>query len=336
MLDPSTGEIISMVSLPDFDNNKFAQGISIEDYNNLIEDENMPLFNRSIKGEYPSGSTIKTIVAAGALEDGLITDKTGFMSTGGLLLYDRWFFPDWSAGGHGWTNVYRAISWSVNTFFYIIGGGYEDFEGLGVEGLKKYYNLFGLGERTGLDLLGEKSGLVPDPAWKMKYKNEQWYIGDTYHMAIGQGDVLVTPLQVANFTSVFANGGQLLKPHLVKEIISNDGTKEFVDPTLIREKFISSENINIVRTGMRQAVTDGSAQYLANLAIPVAGKTGTAQWRSDKENHAWFTGFAPYNNPEVVITVLVEEGGEGSQVSVPITHDILNWYFNIYKTDNGQ
>lgn len=330
MLNPQNGEILALVSLPDFDNNLFAQGISSEDYKELIENEDNPLFARAIKGEYPSGSIIKPVVAAAALQEGLVTDRTTYFSQGGLLLFDRWFFPDWAAGGHGLTNVYKAISWSVNTYFYIIGGGYEDYEGLGVERLKRYYQFFGMGQKTGLDLIGEATGLVPDPDWKMEVKNEEWYIGDTYHMAIGQGDLLVTPLQVANFTAVFANGGKLYQPHLVKEIQVNDGEIEFINPEIIRENFIDENNINIVRNGMRQTVTNGSAQYLNNLNVAVAGKTGTAQWRKDKNNHAWFTAFAPYEKPEVVITVLVEEGGEGSAISVPITYDVLNWYFNDY------
>ncbi len=331
MINPQNGEIIALVSLPDFNNNLFAKGIASRDYQQLIENEDNPLFNRTIKGEYPSGSVIKPVVAAGALEEDIITDKTTFLSKGGLWLYDRWFFPDWAAGGHGLTNVYKAIAWSVNTYFYIIGGGYEDFEGLGIDGLKKYMKLFGLGKKTAIDLPSEADGLVPDPAWKMKNKNEEWYIGDTYHLAIGQGDILVTPLQVANYTTVFANSGKLYQPHLVKEVFTNQGERESVNPEMIRDNFIDMENINIVKKAMRQTVTSGSAQYLNNLNVSVSGKTGTAQWRKDKDNHAWFTGFAPYDNPQVVITVLVEEGGEGSQVSVPITYDILNWYFNEYS-----
>lgn len=331
MLNPQNGEILALVSLPDFDNNLFAKGISNNDYKNLIENDDRPLFNRSIKGEYPSGSTIKPVVAAGALQEGIVTDKTSFMSKGGLWLYDRWFFPDWAAGGHGLTNIYKAIAWSVNTYFYIVGGGYEDFQGLGVAGLKKYYKLFGLGQKTGIDLIGEEDGLVPDPDWKNKVKDEDWYIGDTYHIAIGQGDLLVTPLQVANFTSVFANGGTLYQPHLVKEIFSNNQAEnKKITPQILKKNFINQDNLQIIKQAMRQTVTLGSAQYLNNLDFTVAGKTGTAQWRQDKDNHAWFTGFAPYDNPEVVITVLVEEGGEGSQVSVPIAYEVLNWYFNDY------
>jgi penicillin-binding protein 2 len=331
MINPQNGEILALVSYPDFDNNMFSGGISTENYKSLIDNPDQPLFDRALKGEYPSGSVIKMAVAAGALQEKLITDRTSFMSSGGLMLNDRWFFPDWASGGHGATNVYRAIAWSVNTFFYIIGGGYQDFVGLGPEGLEKYYKLFGFGVRTEIDLPGEATGLVPNPVWKMKEKNEAWYIGDTYHMAIGQGDVLVTPLQIANYTTAFANGGKLYQPHLVKQIISNDGQVQDIKPEIIKENFIDQENLDIIKNAMRQTVTTGSAKYLNQLSVPVSGKTGTAQWNSNKDNHAWFTGFAPYENPEVVITVLVEEGGEGSAVSVPIAYDVLNWYFDVYK-----
>ena len=310
MINPQNGEILALVSLPDFDSNLFAQGISGEDYKKLVENENNPLFDRAIKGEYPSGSAIKPVIAAGALQDGIITERTTVLSTGGLWLYDRWFFPDWAAGGHGLTNVYKAISWSVNTFFYMIGGGYEDFKGLGIEGLEKYMKLFGLGDKTGIDLPGESAGLVPNPDWKKTVKKEDWYIGDTYHLAIGQGDILVTPLQVANYLTAFVNGGKLYKPHIVQEIMANNGDKQEIKPQILRENFIDQNNLDIVKKAMRQTVTTGSAQLLNNLNVAVGGKTGTAQWQTDKNPQAWFIGFAPYDKPEVVIIVLVEEGGE--------------------------
>ncbi len=327
ILNPNNGEILALVSLPNYDNNAFARGINQEEYNKFLEDPNKPLFNRAISGELPSGSTIKPIFAAAALQEKIIDEKTSFFSTGGLRI-SQWFFPDWKDGGHGTVDVRKAIAWSVNTFFYYIGGGYRDFEGLGIDKLVKYAHLFGLGEKTGIDLHGEAVGFVPTEKWKEKVKNEPWYIGDTYHFAIGQGDVLTTPLQVANYTAAIANGGDLYTPHLVTGILGgeNQVTKK-INKKLIRGNFISPRNLEIVREGMRQTVTLGSAQYLNILPIEVAGKTGTAQWSSKKPPHAWFTGFAPYRDPELVITVLVEEGTEGSQTAVPIAFDILNWYF---------
>ena len=331
VMNPQNGEIIAMVSTPSYNNNKFAAGISQGEYSDLINDSDNPLFNRGISGEYPSGSTIKPVMAAAALQEGVISENTSFLSVGGIRI-GQWFFPDWRAGGHGRTDVRKAIADSVNTFFYYIGGGSDDFQGLGVDRIVEYGKLFGLDAQTGVDLAGEASGFLPTQEWKEEVKGERWYIGDTYHLAIGQGDLLVTPLQVAAYTSVFANGGRLYRPHFVKEILSsNDELIKEIEEDPVRENFINSYNIHVVKQGMRQAVTSGSARRLSSLPVEAAGKTGTAQWSTTKNTHAWFTGFAPYDNPEVVITVLIEEGGEGSDTAVPVAQQFLQWYFGEYK-----
>jgi len=328
VMNPNNGEILALVSFPAYDSNKFAKGISAEDYAALLNSPDNPLFNRVISGEYPSGSTIKPVIAAAGLEEKIISEHTSFLSVGGISI-GQWFYPDWKAGGHGLTDVRKAIAQSVNTFFYYIGGGYEDFFGLGVERIVNYAKLFGLGAQTGVDLAGEAAGFLPTEEWKEKVKGERWYIGDTYHLAIGQGDLLVTPLQVANYTSVFANGGRLYRPHLVKEVLTRDDklVRE-VETAPIRSNFIDPYNIEVVRQGMRQTVTSGSATSLQSLPVAVAGKTGSAQWSTKEKTHAWFTGFAPYEKPEIVITVLVEQGGEGSEVAVPIAREVLEWYFS--------
>lgn len=328
ILEPDTGQVLALVSWPSYDNNVFARGIKTGEYQEFLKDKSNPLFNRAISGEFPAGSTIKPIFAAAALQEGVISENTSFLSTGGLSI-SKWFFPDWKSGGHGITNVRKAIADSVNTFFYYIGGGYRDFEGLGLDRLVEYSRKFGLGSQTGIDMKNEADGLVPTAEWKEEIKNEAWYIGDTYHFAIGQGDLLVTPLQVANFTNVFANRGKLMRPYLVTELRSdnNETVVQKIEPEIVRQDFIDDYNLEVVRQGMRQTVTQGSGRALNLLPVKVAGKTGTAQWSSQKNNHAWFTGFAPYNNPELTFTVLVEEGGEGSEVAVPIVRDILAWYF---------
>jgi penicillin-binding protein 2 len=328
IMNPNNGEILSLLSLPAYDNNLFAKGISQEEYQHFLNDPDRPLFNRVVNGEFPSGSTVKPVYAAGALEEKIITAATSVLSTGGLRI-GQWFFPDWKAGGHGQTDVKKALALSVNTFFYYIGGGYGDFKGLGLDGLVKYARLFGLGVVTGIDLPGERPGFVPSAAWKKATKNESWYIGDTYHLAIGQGDLIVTPIQVANYTAAIANGGTLYKPHLVKNILGEDNKLvQAIQPVVIRTNLVDPQNLEIVRSGMRDTVTVGSARSLNTLPVEVAGKTGTAQWSAKKATHAWFIGFAPYDHPQLVITVLVEEGGEGSSMAVPIAKDILNWYYS--------
>ncbi len=333
VMDPNTGEILTLVSWPAYNNNIFARGIKAEEYSRFLTDPSRPLFNRAVSGEFPAGSTFKPVMAAAALEEKIINENTSFMSSGGLHI-NQWSFPDWKAGGHGLTNVKKALAESVNTFFYYIGGGYGDFKGLGIDKMMEYSRLFGLGEITGIDLPNEASGFLPSPEWKEEAKDEVWYIGDTYHAAIGQGDITATPLQVANYTAVFANGGKLVVPHVVKKILDSDNKLvEDIKPKVIRDNFIKAANIKIVREGLRQTITSGSGRALNSLPVEVAGKTGTAQWSSIRKHQAWFTGFAPYNNPEIVITVLLEEGGEGSSVAVPLAGEILQYYFNPDKVE---
>ncbi len=328
ILNPNNGEILSLVSLPAYNNNDFAGGISFSKYQDLINDPHLPLFNRAIAGEYPSGSTIKPLIISAALEEGIINENSTFLSTGGLRI-GQWFFPDWRAGGHGRIDLKQAIAQSVNTFFYYIGGGYQDFAGLGLDNLVKYSKLFGLGEISGIDLNGEARGLVPSREWKQEKIGENWYIGDTYHFSIGQGYLLATPLQVVNYISAIANGGTLFQPHLVKEIRDeNSNLVKEVEPKIIRQNFINQSNLEIVQAGMRQTITAGSGIRLNNLPVSLAGKTGTSQWSSLKDPHAWFVGYAPYQNPEIAFVVLVEEGIEGSDIAVSITYDILEWYFD--------
>ncbi len=334
-LDPRDGSVLAMVSWPSYDNNLFVKGISTEDYNKLLNNPDRPLLNRSISGEYPSGSTIKPIFAAGALQNGIINEWTTFLSTGGLRI-SRWFFPDWRAGGHGRVNVKQAIANSVNTFFYYIGGGYGDFKGLGVNELIRYAKLFGLGEITGIDLAGEADGFIPSPEWKREKYGENWYIGDTYHFSIGQGYVLVTPLQVASYASTLANGGIMYKPHLVKQILDeNNEVIRNIEPEILSDNIVSFENMKIVREGMKETTISGSAASFSRI-LPVSsgGKTGTAQWSTQKDPHAWYIGFAPYEEPEIAFMVLVEEGVEGSTVAAPIARDILQWYFRDRENNN--
>ena len=326
-MDPQTGKIYALVSLPSYDNNEFSAGIKAEEFAALLNNPDLPLFNRVLSGEYPSGSTIKPMMAAAALQENLIDEKKSFLSVGGIKI-GEWFFPDWKQGGHGITDVRKALADSVNTFFYIIGGGYGEFKGLGVYKIKEYAEKFGLNKITGIDLPNEYSGFVPTPEWKSDTKKEPWYIGDTYHLSIGQGDLLVTPLQVANYTAAFANGGKILKPQIVDRYFDQTRKEVIViQPEIINQDFISSKNLNIVKQGMRQAVTSGSAQILNALPVKAGAKTGTAQWGEGKKPHAWFTAFAPYEKTNLVLTVLVEEGEEGSAITAQIAHDFMQWFF---------
>ncbi|MBU1177722.1 penicillin-binding protein 2 [Patescibacteria group bacterium] len=335
VMEPDSGRVLSLVSTPDYNNNIFTGGVLSEDYERLINDEDKPLFNRVINGVYPPGSTIKPVVAAAALEERVVNEHTIIEDTGSISVPNKYNpdvvynFVGWNLAGLGPMDIYSAIAQSSDIYFYIAGGGYESREGLGAEKLEKYYQKFGLGQATGIDLPNEKKGLIPTPDWKGETKGEEWYLGDTYHMAIGQGDVLTTPLQVACWTAAVANGGVVYQPYLVQKVVDNSSNsiKEHF-PHSMKEGLVSQENIKIVQRAMRETVLSGSGKSLNYLSVSSAGKTGTAQHSGSGDNHAWYTTFAPYENPEVVVTVLVEEGGEGSEVAVPIAGKILEWYFD--------
>lgn len=334
-LNPKNGEILSIVSIPSYDNNVFSKGIDSEEYKKLIEDPDKPLYNRVISGIYPPASTIKSVMAAAGLQEGVINAETTIEDRGSIDVPNKYnpdivyHFVGWERSGLGLMNVYSAVAKSSDIYFYYVGGGYEDFDGLGVEKIIEYYRKFGMGSKTGIDLPGEAEGLIPTPSWKEEVKQESWYLGDTYHISIGQGDLLTTPLQVLCWTAVFANGGELVKPYLLKDITSNTGDVIYSSQKkTVRKDFINNNYIDIVKRAMRETVLNGSGKSLSDLPFAAAGKTGTAQHGGSDKTHSWFTSFAPYEDPEIVTVVLVEEGGEGHDIAVPATKEILQWYFD--------
>lgn len=312
VLNPNSGALHALVSYPSYDPNAFSQPSLRSQTANIFQDTANPLFNRATDGMYPSGSTIKPFLAAAALQEGVITPQTTILSTGGITV-GPWHFADWKAGGHGITDVHKALAESVNTFFYMIAGGLNGKNGLGIDRATKYLRAFGWDVKTGIDLPSEAAGFLPSPEWKLKTTGQPWYIGDTYHLGIGQGDVLATPLQIAAATGAIAQGTYWYQPHLI------DGSvKKHSIP-------ITRQNVRVVQEGMRQAVTNGSARSLSILSMPVAGKTGTAQIGGTEKTHAWFTSYGPYETPKYVVTILLEEGGAGDTDAVPIAKEIWQW-----------
>jgi penicillin-binding protein 2 len=347
-MNPQTGEILSLVSLPSYDNNLFETGISPEDWAQLEEDPKKPLVNHAITGQYPPGSAFKIIPAAAALEEGVVNRRTTLTCQGTLWLPNK-YFPDdpelaqpfycWIhkyGQGHGALNIVQAIAQSCDIFFYQLGGGFKDFEGLGLERLSEYAGFFGLGQPTGIDLPGEASGLVPTQKWKRINYGENWSTGDTYNVSIGQGFILVTPLQLLNATAAIANGGTLYRPQIVYQVTDAEGQviRPFA-PQVIRQVPVSEENLTLVREGMRQAVEWGTARQAQLEGIEVAGKTGTAEYPGPRDEeghlptHAWFTAFAPVQEPEIALVIFVAGGGEGTTTAVPIAAEILRYYFGL-------
>lgn len=323
-IDPRSGEILAMVNLPSYDNNLFAKGISSDDYQRLMSDPDKPMFNRSVSGEYAPGSTFKPIVAAAALQEKIISPETSIDCHGAISI-GPYRFPDWKT--HGVTDVRKAIAESCNVFFYAIGGGWDNINALGIDRMKKYANLFGLGKALGVDIPGEASGLMPDRAWKQNKLEEKWYVGDDYHCSIGQGFDTATPLQMANLSAALANGGKVLRPHFTHSIKKPDGSEEKIEPKVLNENFISHQNMQVIREGMRQTIESGSARSLSDLNVAVAGKTGTTQFGGEGKTHGWFISFAPYDNPTIAMAVLMEGGGEGSSTAVPVSKEVYKWYF---------
>lgn len=322
-IDPRDGSVLALVSVPSFDNNLFAEGISTDDYRAFLEDESKPLFNRAIAGAYPPGSTWKPVMASAALSEGIVSEHTEIESRGGISV-GSFFFGDWKV--HGWTDIRRAIAVSSDVYFYTIGGGYGGTPGLGIRRIKEYAQKFGFGEPTGIDLPGEVSGFLPDPEWKQRRFNERWYIGDDYHVSIGQGFLTATPLQIVNSIAAIANGGTLYEPRVVSSVRTPDGKIVPSAAKVIREGFIDPGILRIVREGMRETVTEGTAMSLRDLPLPVAGKTGTAQYGSGDQTHGWFVSFAPYDDPQIAMIVLVE-GQEGETYNaVPVTKEVYEWY----------
>ena len=360
-VDPRTGYVLGIVSLPTYDNNVFADGITEEEYTTIAEAPGHPLLDHAISGIYPPGSTFKLVTAAAGLQEKVITRRTILNAPGIIYLPNR-NFPDdpdlaqpfvcWIHkldGEHGDINVTYAIAESCDIFFYKVGGGFPptDFEGLGVDTLAEYAQLFGFGEFSGIDLPGENAGLVPNPKWKRIAKGERWVTGDTYNMAIGQGDVLATPLQVTMMTAAVANGGILYQPQVVAASTDSENRLvKFHRPVVRREIPVDSKHFDTVREGMWMVVNweYGTAKDVALPDIEIAGKTGTAEFfdpeigrdlAGNLPSHAWFTAYAPYDDPEIVVTVFVYNGGEGSMVAAPIAQEILRGYFDIKARDKA-
>jgi len=312
MSEPSTGKIISLVSSPAFDSNAFSDQDNQKINGYLNDKENLPLLNRAISARYHPGSVFKIVMATAGLESGVINKDTLIEDTGTLKVGD-YTYKTWSGRSDGMVDIIKAIKRSNDIFFYKLG------ELLGVDRIKTWALKYGFGAKTGVEISGEVEGVVPDDKWKRETKGEGWYLGNTYHLSIGQGDLDVTPLQVNQMTNVIANKGNKCKMSILKDSkveCENIGLEE--------------NNWETIVEGMKEAChTGGTAWPLFNFKTELACKTGTAEvGDGSNDTHAWLTAFAPADDPKISITVMVERGGEGSDVAAPIVGDILKEWFN--------
>ncbi|MFQ5720881.1 MAG: penicillin-binding protein 2 [Candidatus Aminicenantales bacterium] len=337
VLNPKNGEILALASYPEFDPNKFINRFSSEEWQDLVKSPEFPLENRAIRGLYAPGSIFKLTLALAALDLGLITDRTSYFCSGQIRIYGH-LFSCWFKPGHGFVNLYSAIQHSCNIYFYQLG------KKLGIEEIYRYACLFGFGAKTGIDLPGEKKGLVPNPEWKKKVKKAPWYPGETIVVAIGQGPILVTPLQVASQTALIANRGLRIVPHLLKSEIDPVSKKEVKKYSIHEDKIpVKQQIFDKVIKGMWKVVNEeGTARAAKIGGFNVCGKTGSTQvvntvqgrektaLASRIKTHSWFTGFAPRDNPTVVVTVLVEYGGLGGATAAPLARELFKIFRKKY------
>ena len=302
-MNPQNGEILAMYSNPGYDNNWFINGITPEQMAQLNGDDRHPLVNKAIGDIYPPGSTFKLVTGLSALSEGVANRNTIVNVTSNVLTVDGYKFYDWRA--HGTLDFVNGFAHSSNIYFYTLGGGNPNTgrAGVGPEAIYKYGSDLGFGSKTGIDLPGEASGIMPSPAWKLNTFDEPWTIGNTYHESIGQGFVAVTPLQLLNAYSIVANGGTFYQPHLLKQVVGPQGNVVFTQqPTVVRKVGITQDNLTLLREAARRVVTIGHA-YMPNAKLPIAGKTGTAEFGSSagKDSagrnklgfHNWFVSFLP-------------------------------------------
>jgi penicillin-binding protein 2 len=331
-MDPTSGAVIALLSFPSFDPNNIAASLN---------NSNNPLFNRAVSGSYNPGSTIKPLVGVAALKEGVITPDRKVFSPGYLFVPNPYNpsspgrYLDWRY--QGYVDLSSAIAQSSNVYFYLVGGGSPPqnspllndpadygIKGLGINRLYNWWQTFGLGKLTGIDLPGEVAGFLPTQDWKEKHSGTPWLLGDTYNVSIGQGDLSITPFQLLDYISAIANGGKIYRPFI----------NAAITPTILKDLSFLLPQINEVRKGMREAVTSqlGTSYTMNDLPFPVCAKTGTAQVQSNAKENAMFVGYAPCGdkagNPQIAILILVENAKQGSLNAVPIAKDVLSWYYN--------
>lgn len=350
VMDVHTGEVLALVSLPMYDNNIFSGKIDEARLQQYLDDPKKPLVNHALSEQYAPGSIFKQITGAAALQEGVASPSTTITSNGYISVpnqYDPsilYTFKDWRTLGT--LDFYGGVAMSSDVYFYYLAGGYhafgQNFDGLGVERLARYARQFGLGRKTGIDIAGEADGNIPDTAWKKKTFGDDWFLGDTYNMGIGQGFVAATPIQMVRVTAAVANGGTLLTPRVVREV--RDAQRHVIvpaQPKIEGNVGVSTSNLAILRDAMVQAVSWGSANPAKLPDLNIAGKTGTAEFGErfadgSYETHAWFSGFAPADDPQVAITVFLERG-VGATNAAPLAAQILHYYYNRAqpRTDAG-
>ena len=329
-IDPRSGEVRALISFPSYDNNIFMIPGTSKQRTALFTDKNLPLFNRAVAGAYNPGSTIKPLVALAALHEGVIDPTTTIYSKGYIEVPNPYVpdkptrFVEFNQKELGYVDVRSALARSSNVFFYSAGGGFGPIKGLGIDRLRHYWGRFGLGQKTGIDAQPEAAGFLPSPEEKQTRTHQPWRIGDSFNVSIGQGDLLVSPVQLINYIASIAHNGLMYQPHLVQSIAGQG-----VVSRLMNDYSDWKAELAQVQRGMRDGVEKeyGTSYTLHDLPVRVAAKTGSAQIENNRKTNAFFVGYAPIEAPELVVLVLIEDAKQGSLNAVPIAKDVFNWYY---------
>ncbi len=340
VMEANSGAILALVSTPSFDPNAFARGISTQAWNNLLQDRARPLHNKAIQGVYPPGSIFKIVLTIAALEEGVVTPRTPHFCPG-FLTVGRKVFRDWKAGGHGVVNLHKALVESCDVYFYQVG------QQLGIDRIARYARKLGLGEKTGIALDGEKGGLIPDRKWKFRRFGQPWYPGETPSVAIGQGYVSVTPVQIASLMAAVVNGGFLYRPWFVSKVESLDGKPiQEYGPEKIGSVPLKASTLKHLHKALEDVVNtqEGTGKNSHSDLVKIAGKTGTAQVAGMTSaivknedlpylirDHAWFVAYAPAGQPEIVVVVLIQHGGYGGVEAAPVAKKLIEQYFSLKR-----
>ena len=330
--NPQTGAVLAMVSFPGFDNNVFSNGLSQTEYASIFQNSARPLFNRVVSGIYNPGSTIKPLVGLMGLQESVITPNTTIQDCISLSIPNpfspgvTYTFNNWRAD-HGPFNLRRSIANSCNIFFATVGGGFGSIAGLGINKMVQYFKTSFVDKVLGIDLPSEGHGFVPTPDWKEEVRGEPWYQGDTYNISIGQGDLSVTPLWLNTYLSAVANGGTIYQPRVASRIVDNDkNTIQTFESKVLGELPFSDQNLAIIKDDMRETILSGTATLLKDLPVTAGAKTGTTQVVNGQQINSLFTIFAPFDHPQIAMTILVENPTtEG--LAIRTANNVLKWYF---------
>lgn len=332
--NPKTGEILGLVSLPSFDNNRLVGELSEDIFKKYFESANRPTFNRAISGRYHPGSAIKPLLALAGLKEGVITPGTSITDKTGFITITNVYNPEIVYTYHDWkiqgtVDLRKALAHSSDIYFYSVGGGYKHIKGLGFAKLEKYFRTFLIDQVLGVDLPGEAAGFVPNEEWKLVKFGQPWFTGDTYNISIGQGDLLTTPLWLSSYVSAIANGGTFHRPFVVKKVIDKNQkiTEEFKPEELSHLPF-DTKTLKVVQEGMREAVISGTAKLLNDLPVEVAAKTGTAEVGAKGQGlNSLFIAYVPYDNPEIAIAIAIEDIGKTQGLAILTAKEFFNSHF---------